>query len=136
MVKIYHKRIKKEGNKFYFETFYPKHEYKYMGKLVSFNDTKVFIIHIKKPEIHFYIKGQGYPINEELLKMLHNAGIEYIVIPEQGKTGFKTYLANIGDYLKGDLIHEPHTEAQRVIILRTLKEIDIPKDKLEKMLYL
>jgi len=134
MDKRYGKRITKEGNKFYFELFYPEHRKVFMGNVVKFIDTKVFVVHIKKPDVHFYIKGQGYPINEELLNMLFNADIQYILIPERGKTGFKAWLGTTKEYIKGDLIHEPHTEPQRVIPLRWLKTLDIGEDKIKQML--
>jgi len=94
-----------------------------------------FVTHFKKPDKHFYIKGLGYPINEELLKMLKNALIDYIIIPEDGVRDFKAYLAETKDYLNGMRIHEPLTEAQRCLPKNETIEIPMDRQKLERVLY-
>ena len=130
--------IKRTGNKFILEVFNPKHEWKLLGKLMTIcvpDECEAFLTHFKMPEKHFYIKGLGYPINEELLQMLKNAGIEYIVIPESGKTGFSAYLAETEDYLHGDLIQEPLTEKQRSVPLKSLSKISIDEKRLKNFLY-
>jgi hypothetical protein len=99
------------------------------------DEQEAFATHVKLPEKHFYIKKLGYPINEELLKMLKNANIDYIIIPENGKTGFRSYIAFTDDYLNGELIKEPLTEQQRVIPLRNLDTIEIDKERLKNVLY-
>ena len=130
--------IKRKGSKFYIEVFTPKHEWKLLGVVITISipdDVDAFVTHVKRPDKHFYIKGLGYPINEELLQMLKNARIEYIIIPEDGKTGFLAYLAETHDYLKGDLIQEPRTERQRSVPLNTLTTIDIDKNRLKNYIY-
>jgi len=128
--------IKRKGSKFYVEIFNPKYQIRYCGRvIVTHEGHKAFCTHIKKPYKHFYIKEQGYPINKELLEELYKIKIDYLVIPEDGQTRFKTYLAETKKYLKGVHISEPFTEPQIVIPLRELKEIDIPKKKLEGALY-
>lgn len=107
------KNIYKKDNRFYLDN------YKYLGKV----EKGIFVIHTKKPDIHFYIKGRGYPINEELLKVLRRGGVKDILIPEEGKTGFRIYLGNVEEYLNGERIEEPHTEPQRVIPLERLEKI-------------
>ena len=130
--------IKIKGRSFYLEVFNPKPGWKLLGKLIIINyngEKKCFATHFKRPDLHFFIKGLGYPINEELLTMLRNAGIEYILIPEQGKRGFKAYIGAIKDYLDGELINEPLTEKQRSIPLKNLDEINVDRDKLQKYIY-
>ena len=130
--------IKRTGNRFYLEVFNPIHEWKLLGKLMTIcipDDCEALCVHIKNPERHFYIKGRGYPINAELLKMLKNAKIEYIVIPESGKTGFSAYLAEVEEYFAGDLIHEPLTEEQRCVPLNSLTKISIDEQQLKNFLY-
>jgi hypothetical protein len=67
--------------------------------------------------------------------MLRNARIEFIIIPEDGKGGFKAYLAETQQYWQGERIQEPHTEPQRVIPLEELSEIAIDRERLWRMMY-
>ena len=130
--------IKRKGSKFYIEVFNPKHEWKLLGVIITISipdDVDAFVTHFKHPDKHFYIKGLGYPINEELLQMLKNARIEYIILPEDGKTGFIAYLAETKEYLNGDLIQEPRTERQKTIPLKTLSTIKMDKERLKKYMY-
>lgn len=132
------KMIKRKGNKFYVEIFTPKHTWKLLGIVISISipdDVDSFVTHFKRPDKHFYIKGLGYPINEELLQMLKNARIEYIIIPEDGVREKRAFLAETRDYLHGDLIQEPKTERQRVIPLKSLDTIDIDFDGLKRHMY-
>jgi hypothetical protein len=121
--------------------FNPKPSWKFLGRIITINhlgmygEEKCFCSHIKIPERHFYIKNLSYPVNEELLKMLNTAGIKYILIPEQGKHGFKAYVGAVKDYLKGGLIDEPLTEKQRSIPLENLDEIKVERNKLQKYIY-
>jgi len=130
--------IKRKGNRFFLEVFLPQHDWKLLGIVITINvpdPQSAFVTHIKKPEVHYYVKGYGYPINEELLKMLKNAHIDYIIIPEDGKIEWKNYLAETDDYLHGDLIQEPRTETQRLVQLKELSTIDIDKNKLKNFMY-
>lgn len=135
------KMIKRRGKSFYLEVFNPKPGWKFLGKIITINhpeidgEVKCFVTHFKRPESHFYIKNLGYPVNEELLKMLRTAGIRYILIPERGKRGFKAYIGAIKDYLNGELINEPLTEKQRSIPLKDLNEINVDQGKLQKYVY-
>jgi len=134
-------KIVRENKKFYLQVFYPTDEKKFLGKILTFSDVKekidVFCTHIKKPHVHFFIKEQGYPINNELLKQLKTAGIKYVMIPEKGKNGFNCYLAKMKDYFsKAAVINEDKAEAQRVIPLRELHPLDrIPEHKLKQELW-
>lgn len=128
-------RIRRKGDTFKIECFFPKHEWKFAGKVMWNNSKEAFVTHFKQPDKHFYIKGLGYPVNEELLCMLRNAGIKYIIIPEKGKRDFKAYLGSITDYLHGELISEPKTEAQRSMPLKNLEEIPLGEDTLRRFLY-
>ena len=121
------KNIEKKGNKFFL------YGLKYLGDVAHIKQGKVFITHTKKPEAHFYVKGQGYAINEELLQVLDRAGIEYILIPEDGKTGFRVYLTKTKDYLRGESIIEPKTEPQRVIPLKECIETKLRRIDLENL---
>jgi len=133
--------IKRKEKSFYLEVFNPHHDWKFLGKIIVINrpgiggEAECFVTHFKRPEVHFYIKNQGYPINEEVLTMLKTGGVEYILIPEQGKRGFKAYIGVIEDYLEGELIHEPLTEKQRSIPLKNLDEIDVDQEKLRNYIY-
>lgn len=130
--------IKRKGNRFYLEVFIPKNDWKLLGIVIKINipdECDAFVVHFKKPEVHYYIKGQGYSINEELLKMLKNAHIDYIIIPEDGKTGFHAFIAETDDYLRGELVQEPKTETQRSIPLKELSTIDIDREKLKNCMY-
>lgn len=130
--------IKRKGKKFYLEVFTPQHDWKLLGIVIVImvpEEREAFVTHVKDPEKHFYIKGLGYPINEELLKMLKNANVDYIIIPENGKTGKRAFLAEVSDYLDGTMIQEPRTEMQRVIPLRNLDTIEIDFGKLKNILY-
>lgn len=130
--------IKRKGRKFFVAVFNPRHEWKLLGVSATMHvpqEIKVFCTHFKKPDKHFYIKGQGYPINIELLILLHNARINHIMIPENGKRGFKTYLAKTQDYLNGFEISEPLTERQKCIPLNECTEVTVNKSRLKLMLY-
>ena len=128
--------IRHKKNKFYVEIFNPEHTWKYMGRIIELKDGKnIFCTHLKKPDKHFYIKGLGYPINTELLKELYSIKMDYILIPEKGKTGFHCYIAQTQEYLKGTHIREPLTEAQMVVPLSDLKQIEIEEKKLRGILH-
>jgi len=130
--------IKRKGSKFYIEVFNPKHEWKLLGVIITISipdDCEAFVTHVKIPNKHFYRKGRGYSINEELLQMLKNARIEYIVIPEDGVREKRAFLAETKEYLHGELIQEPRTERQRVIPLINLDTIDIDVDRLKRLMY-
>ena len=128
--------IKRNGYKYHVEIFNPKHMWKYLGRIIILQDnTKVFCTHMKKPNKHFYIKGKGYPINVELLMLLHNARIKYIMIPEDGKRDFKAYMAETNAYLNGFDIAEPLTERQKYIPLSECTEIPVNKEQLKNVIY-
>lgn len=128
--------IRHKKNKFYVEIFNPEHTWKYMGRIIESKDgKKIFCIHFKKPDKHFYIKGRGYPINTELLQNLQGIHIYHILIPEKGKTGFHCYVAKTQEYLKGTHIREPLTEAQMVIPLSDLEQIKIEENELRGILH-
>ena len=129
--------IKRDGRRFFVKIYNPKPCWKLLGVVITINSdgSKAFCTHIKIPDKHFYIKGQGYPINKELLLMLYKAKIDYIVIPEDGKRGFKTYIVETKKYLDGEEISEPLTERQRYIPLIFCDIINIDVWKLKKTLY-
>ena len=130
--------IRRRGKRFYVEVFNPRHEWKLLGVLASIHipdETSVFVTHFKNPDKHFFVKGLGYPINYDLLKMLGTAGVEFIIIPEQGKTGFRAYLAETKAYLGGLVVSEPLTEPQRCVPLRTCSVVDVDKGQLEYFIY-
>lgn len=130
--------IKRRGNRFYLEVFSPQHAWKFMGMIIMINhpgECEAFVVHFKKPGTHFYIKGPGYSMNEELLRMLENARIRYIIFPEDGKTGFHAYIAETKRYLQGDLRKEPRTETQRSVPLKELQTIAIDGKRLKEMMY-
>ena len=115
--------IKHLGNKFFVEVFNPMHGWKYAGKVIDTEYGKAFVTHTKHPDKHFFVKGLGYPINNVLLRELRSIGVYYIIIPEDGKRGFKAYMSSIGDYLYGEVVVEPKTDEQRCIPLGSMKEI-------------
>lgn len=130
--------IKRKGSRFYLEVFNPQHDWKFLGMVITINipdECEAFVVHFKKPEVHYYIKGRGYSINEELLKMLKNARIDYIIIPEDGKTGFTAFIADTDKYIHGELRHEPLTEPQRSVPLNELSTVDIDRERLKNCMY-
>ena len=128
--------IKRKGNKFYVEIFNPKHDWKYLGCVITFRyGTNAFCTHIKDASRHFYRKEQGYPINLELLKTLYSVQIDYLVIPEDGETGFCCYLGKTKEYLEGTLVSEHFTERQKVIPRNELEQIIISREKIKGALY-
>jgi hypothetical protein len=131
--------IKRIKNHFYLEVFNPTHDWKLLGAIATVfipDEVDVFCIHFKRPDVHFYIKGLGYPINAELLHMLSLGDIEYIIIPEDGKRGFKTYLVETKAYLNGNIIKEPLTEEQRCIPLKQCTVVDcFNKEQIKSFLY-
>lgn len=129
------KRVTRRNKKFYLEVFTPRHEWKYIGVVHSFNNFDAFITHFKQPDKHFYNKGLGYPMNEELLNMLKCAGINRIILPEKGKREFKAYMGLVSEYLAGDLISEPKTEKQRSVALESLTQVALDEDFITKVLY-
>lgn len=116
----------------------------YLGKeyhnlLGALQSKKVFVVHVKKPEKHFFVKGQGYPLNLELLRYLENIGVKYIVLPELSKThGFRVFTTNIGKYLMGDKIFEGGFEGQMVVPLNELQRntrLEQYKQKFMRLMY-
>jgi len=133
-------KVFRKGKKFFIEVFYPQHDKKYMGKILTFKadgqEVDVFCTHFKKPNKHFFIKQQGYPLNDKLLKKLKIAGIKFVMIPEDGNV-FKCYIARLNDYFsESRLVAEEKAEPQRVISNRELDTIDkVEKNVLKKALY-
>ena len=130
--------IKRKGKKFYVCVFNPKTAWKLLGSIIKVNapdEITAFCTHFKQPDKHFYIKGKGYPINVELLMLLHNARIKYIMIPEDGKRDFKAYMAETNAYLNGFDIAEPLTERQKYIPLSECTEIPVNKEQLKNVIY-
>jgi hypothetical protein len=117
--------IKHNGNKFFVKIFNPCHSWKYAGKVIDTVYGKAFVTHTKIPDKHFFVKGLGYPVNHVLLKELRSVGVVYLIIPEDGKRGFKAYLGLINDYLNGEIVVEPLTDEQRCLPLGSLKEIPV-----------
>ena len=93
---------------------------------------RVFVTHVKKPERHFYVKAHGYPVNEELLHLLKNIDIDYILIPEDGRSGFRVYLACVSDYLSGVAV-DNYGEKQRCIPLKNLRCVNVDRDNIENV---
>lgn len=119
-------KIRHYDNSLYLQTSFGR---KFLGKLAVTRDGEVFITHVKDPERHFLVKIQGYSMNYELLIALHNRGVEKILIPEEGKTGFRVYLATVDDYIKGEGVYEDE-DAQRCVPLKELPTIDISREKI------
>ncbi|MBS3748143.1 MAG: hypothetical protein KGY67_00400 [Candidatus Thermoplasmatota archaeon] len=118
------------------ETFVGEYDQKYLGKIITDKQNeKFFITSLKQRGRHYYFKGQGYPVNKELIHMLRKINVNYIIIPEQRNQTFKTYLATTEQYYKGRKVKEKHVEEQRVIPLKKLKEITFPKEKIKQILY-
>ena len=106
-----------------------------LGKLGFITDkdrvTKIhiFISHVKKPERHYYVKGRGYPLNLELLHSLKAGGVNLVMIPEEGKTGFRCYSGTVDQYLCGEMVCDG-MEEQRCVPLDDLKQLDVDHDTL------
>lgn len=123
-------KLRHYDNSLFLQTAYGR---KFLGKLAKTRDEEIFITHVKDPAQHFYIKGQGYAINYDLLIALRNRGIKKILIPEDGKTGFRVYLATVDEYIRGDGVYEDE-DAQRCVPLIGLPPVNVPKEKI--LLYL
>ncbi len=73
---------------------------------------------------HFYIKGAGYPISNDILHLLKSKGCYKIVILETRADGsVKQYWASLDDYMTAVLIHEPGQDQQRCLPLKLMKEL-------------
>ena len=119
-----HSDITRRGKYFYLQTYYPKPKEKCLGCLITINGHPLFMTTIKDPAKHFMIKIRGYAINTELLRMLRMARIKYLLIPEDGKTGFRVYHVTLDTYLyHGETIKEPHTEEQTGVPLYLLDQV-------------
>ena len=119
--------IEKIKNKYYYGN-------RCLGVSIMFvlNDgikVKAFLTHIKVPSIHFFIKIQGYAVNDELLSKLKDEKIEYIVVPEDAKRdGFRIFYAPILQFLDAPLMEE-NAEPQRGI---SLSEMTLANRKISK----
>jgi len=122
--------IRKQNKKYYLKY---KENWKFMGKTLEINESKAFCTHIKQPDKHFFVKYRGYPINEELLQFLLDNNISLLIIPEDGKTGFKAYLATVISYINGESIKWDE-DVQRVIPLKDLEQITINEHHLRRYL--
>ena len=55
--------IRRKGDKFLLEVFTPKHTWKMLGIVITIHipdAVDAFLVHFKKPDYHFYIKGLGF----------------------------------------------------------------------------
>lgn len=66
---------------------------------------------------HFYIKGRGYPITNEILKKLKDMGVDTVRIVENGAKGIKNYTCPLKKYMNAVLIQEGNYEPQRCVPL-------------------
>lgn len=74
-------------------------------------------------DIHFYVKGRGYPISNEILKQLKSLGVEKIKIVEHGKRATTLYTTTLQKYLNAVLIIEGGFEAQRCVPLVEMEKV-------------
>jgi len=133
-------KVIRDKRKFYLEVFNPVHEKKFLGRILTLQaggeDVEVFVTHFKKPNTHFYIKGQGYPVNNDLLLALKNANVKFIMIPEEGKQDFRCYLTKIENYFSDSrLVAEEKAEPQRVIPCMEMKSLKMDKEILRRGVY-
>jgi hypothetical protein len=107
---------------------------KFLGKIAKNKDgDEFFMTHIKDPERHLMKKYQGYCINLATLNVLMNRGITSILIPEDGKTGFRGFIGTVTQYLQGIMVVEDEDE-QRCVPLVELTRIPLEKAKISSFL--
>lgn len=74
-------------------------------------------------KIHYYKKGAGYPITNEILKNLKSRGCEHIIIKEIRAVGFKMWHAPLQKYLDAVMITEGDFEPQRCVPLKEMTDV-------------
>lgn len=74
---------------------------------------------------HFYKKGGGYPITNEILKVLkiEMPPVLFITIVEHGVKATKVYKAPLQKYLNAVLVNEGGFEPQRCVPLKEMELI-------------
>lgn len=95
--------------------------YKLGERKVGVIKNKIFYTHRDTQKKHFYRKGQGYPIANEVLKDLKQKGVVTIRIIEKRVHDMIAYEAPLTQYLEAVMIAEGGFELQRCVPLKHLK---------------
>jgi hypothetical protein len=94
-----------------------------MGIPIIFNNKEIGRVYGKIYESHrdtkkhFYVKGRGYPITNDVLKKLKEMEVDTVRIVENGVKGIKTYICPLKKYMDAVMIQEGDYEPQRCVPL-------------------
>lgn len=85
----------------------------------------MFVTYRRYP-MHFFRKGQGYPISVSALEMLQQQGVTKIKIIEkrEGELAEHEYICDLQLYLNGSPVHEEHNDEQMVVPLELMERIN------------
>ena len=125
--------IRRKKRRFYLEVFNPEYRTLFMGSVCTVSAGKsdslvrVFVTHIKRPDRHFKVLERGYAVNYDLLRMVKQIGVTLIIVPEDGKNGFRVWSAPIDLFLNGEALHDE--EEQRVVPLAEMHQLSEKVDK-------
>lgn len=76
----------------------------------------------RNPKKHFFVKGLGYPISEDILYELKWLECRWIVVIEEG-TRISIFKAALSDYLNAPVFQETGFDKQRCFPLKKMEKI-------------
>jgi len=91
---------------------------KQIGEIVD----DCYVTHREVSE-HFYIKGGGYPISNNALKVCKEKGVTTAQVIEHGAKGTNIYDCTLQKYLDAVLIKEGNFDAQRCVPLKEMNKL-------------
>jgi len=92
------------------------------GKKIGEINGDTYISH-RLSDKHFYIKGRGYPITNDVLKLLKKDNVLYIQIVEHGKKAITIYRTTLQKYMDAVMIAEGGFEPQRCVPLTEMNKV-------------
>lgn len=92
------------------------------GKKIGMIKGDTYISH-RDTQKHYYVKGGGYPVTNDVLKLLKEYNVKFIQIVEHGSKATTVYRTTLEKYQNAVLIKEGKFEPQRCVPLVEMEKI-------------
>lgn len=94
------------------------------GKIIGKKVLDMLVLE-RQTKLHYYVKGGGYPANNEMLHHARALGLKEVRIVEYRSDGSRhVYACALDKYLNAVMIHELGFEPQRCVPLKELTKLE------------